>query len=520
MLKKILPAAAAIALFAAPGLAAVTGSHHDLQTWSGGTTQEVCLFCHGVTSTVTNTTDYGAIGDLCVSRCHAGAAGYAASAATIPNRPAVLSEAGALVGPTATLDAVNVNAGYAHGLERGDLYNRYGAGAPLAFDAIGNGLPYAAGPMQCTSCHNVHDYANTPFLQRNLFTGGPAARPSFCEACHTSRGNSWAGGETAPNGEHPTNFGLVLGDSGRTNAERITRYIALDTATTGERIFDVSTPNGTGLSASGSNYVTGGKVSGWGTAVAGSTFGCYTCHSAHMDNNGAPNTPNLILGNGYSVNGEWNPLCVGCHGDVANGLDDPNPGAAASLYYHPVGTTAAAAISNTATHATFPTSTGSFQFAVNLNAIRTIGLQGALADGLSGIAGGATNPGTATTFKPRCTSCHDVHGGINNSQALIDLDGTRDGAYTGSICDRCHDGSGLPDVADNAGQAGEAKLATGQGSHHRTRTTSWAAGTITDADGDSLTMNAPSWAAATTASLGCADCHVFYSDVHQNAHNW
>ena len=226
MLKKVLPLAVAAALAATTGMAAVTASHHDLDTWTGGTTEEVCLYCHGVTSTVTNV-GYGEIGDLCVSRCHLGAAGYAGTADPIPNRPGSISEAGAYIAPVATLDAVNVTDGYAHGLDRNDLYTSFGGGAPLGFDAIGEALPYtdASGTtdMQCTSCHNVHDYTNTPFLQAHLFAGGPGGE-SFCEACHTARGNSWIGGETAPNGEHPVNFALVLGDSGRRDLRHQRRH--------------------------------------------------------------------------------------------------------------------------------------------------------------------------------------------------------------------------------------------------------------------------------------------------------
>ncbi|GAB6063288.1 hypothetical protein [Deferrisoma palaeochoriense] len=509
----LLAGAAAAVLAAASANAAVNGSHHDLSAYQGAT--EVCLYCHGVLDTTAATGNYGNVGELCLSRCHRGGTAYVTTATVVPEIAATLDESGTVVPVSYSVNAVNVTNGFAHGLNPADLLVST-TGAQVTFDAVGQGLPYGtATQLECTSCHNVHDNTNTPFLQLDLFTGGPGGE-SFCEACHTDRGNSWVGGEAAPNGEHPVNFALILNANvgtsagNRTNAERYGRYINLD-----GNIFDVATANGAALNDPAQHYTPGGKVSTWANAAGGETFGCYTCHGVHVPTNDRPGQPNLILRDAVSADGTWNPICVGCHGTDATGVDDPNPGTTA--YYHPVGSAANAGTAGAGNIYTYTTSTGNFSFQVDLSAINAAsgGGQNGIADNVVGIEG--------TTGKPRCGSCHDVHGGINNSMALVDLDGARDGAFTGKICDACHTGVGLPDVADNAGSAGEPA-----NSHHRTRTGDWGTATVTDADGDTLNLdgtNAASWltAADHANGLGCADCHVFPTaggSTHSTAHNW
>jgi hypothetical protein len=496
----------------------VDGSHHDLTAFEPGAT-EVCLYCHGVLDTNIPTGDYGEVGGLCLVRCHDGA-GFVSDQRVIPNRAATIAEDGTPVGLVATVDAVNVTPGYAHGLTKANLLNPATGVGVVSFSGVGAAFPYGTAPasggparIECTSCHNVHDNTNTPFLQTNLFTGGPAGE-SFCEACHTARGNSWVAGEQPPNGEHPVNFGLVLGDvTTRTHAQRRGRYINLDGG-----IFDVATSNGTDLNGVTNQYTVGGKVGGFGAAANGTTFGCYTCHGVHVDLNGTVQQTNLLLRDVTSADGSWNPICVGCHGQQATGLDDANPGLSTSAYYHPAGSTANATTGITGTIYSYVASTGAFSFDVDLGAILDTGIVGGIAENMVGIEQGAGNG------KPRCGSCHDVHGGINNSQVLVDLDGTRDGLFTGKVCDACHTGVGLLDVADNAAGGEPAN------SHHRTRTGDWSTATVTDADTDTLILdgtNSASWLSAAdhTNGLDCADCHVFLKadgsqTIHSTAHNW
>ncbi len=515
-IRNLLAGVAVAVLATASAQAAVNGSHHDLSAYQSAT--EVCLYCHGVLDTTAATGNYGDVGELCLSRCH-NQAGYVSTQDVVPQRAASIAEDGTAIATVYTVDAVNVTNGFAHGLNPADLLEST-TGAQVTFDATGQALPYGtAASIQCTSCHNVHDNTNTPFLQADLFTGGPGGNTSFCEACHTDRGNSWAGSEAAPSGEHPVNFALILGDVGtsqtnRTNGERYGRYINLD----GD-IFDVASANGAALDAPANHYTPGGKVSGFGNAAGGETFGCYTCHAVHVDANGAAWTaPNLILRDAVSADGTWNPICVGCHGDEATGVDDPNPGLQASLYYHPAGSAANAATASSGNIYTYQASTGNFSFDVDLTAINTASSAGqnGISDTVVGIDG--------TTGKPRCGSCHDVHGGIDNSMVLVDLDGTRDGSFTGKVCDACHTGIGLPDVADNSGNAGEPA-----DSHHRTTTADWSGSSISDGAGEDTLLldgaNAASWltGADHANGLGCADCHVFPTgggSTHSTAHNW
>lgn len=549
ILRRALPIALTAGLAASGAWAAVNNSHHDLSSTGWATQTEVCYFCHGVQSTA-DATEYGAVGSLCLIRCHAGLANNPTGGTlAIPNIPKYLLDTGAVTTLGASVTAVNVLDGNAHGLTKTDLWNKYGA----ANVTLGNSpaatanFPYVAGAgsLECTSCHNVHNKANTPFLQSPLFTGSTGAT-SFCQDCHypsgtgtpDGRGNDWNAGEQNPNGDHPVNFGLRLGNvtsPNRVNTERKGRYIQIDAS----GVFD-STTN-TVLQTSGQNYTTGGKISTWTTAAGGGTelFGCYTCHSPHMPQTAAGGGPNLLLRDTVNATtaggavGTWNPLCVSCHGTLANAASadavEQNPGLSTSLYYHPTGPNANPIIGALASNkATYLNSNSTFRFAVDLTRIIAVGNQGTLNDNTSGIEN--------VTYKPRCTSCHDVHGGINNSQALLDLDGTRDGAFTGTFCNACHQND-LPDVNDQQGQAGEVKAdAALAGVHHRTSPSGTnlptgataAAVSYQTADGasDLLSVEGASWSlgAGTPGDmadgLGCVDCHTFNGGVHSTAHNW
>lgn len=532
LMKRLLPVLAA-GMLAGPAMAAVDNSHHDMTAWVGAT--EVCLYCHGVRSTVTNSGNYGEVGELCVARCHSGAGFVAAS--VVPAIPAHVGADGATVAKTDDVRAVNVtDAINAHGLDKADLLSPLDTDGTVLepFNAAGTALPYGgAALLECTSCHDVHNNTNTPFLQANLFRGGPSADRSFCENCHSLRGNNFGGGDgtnnaaLAPNGEHPVNVALTFGDviaanraTGTTNV-RTGRYISFD----GD-VFDVTNVSGSALNPNTAHYNTGGHVGGGATAAndftafaaagdSGKTFGCYTCHSPHVPV--TTGVPHLLLAAPNETNGQFNVLCVGCHGDVAGFADDPNPGLAASLYFHPNGSAANAGVENTTSAAvndyTYANSTGTFSFNVNLNNIMTLTGQ-SISPQSSGI-------NVANGARPRCTSCHDAHGGLAGSMALVDIVGTRDGtAPVGSkICDSCHGPEGLPDQDDNRDVA--ASTSETANVHHRTSGWNLSAATVTDADGDTLNMNAPSWSGTTGADgLGCADCHVFSGGDHSTAHNW
>lgn len=103
------------------------------------------------------------------------------------------------------------------------------------------------------------------------------------------------------------------------------------------------------------------------------------------------------------------------------------------------------------------------------------------------------------------------------------------------VCKQCHNGVGLPNVADisHGGGSGE-----GGNAHHRTRASGALpapGATVTnyvpaeETGANPLTIKAPSWAGAVGSGTGpflglgdlstgmdCADCHVF----NGTAHNW
>jgi len=497
-------------------LAAVNGSHHDLTVFNGAGTNEVCFFCHGIPTTVTLAEEFGNVGQLCVTRCHigGGSGGFATGTEPIPNIPAYGDENGNAVSRSGTYDAVKTASGFAHGLDRTLLLDAATGSNTVAFTAAAQAWPYGNDPdMECTTCHNVHNNANTPFLHADLFTGGPGGE-SFCEACHTNRGNSWITAEQAPTGEHPVNVTLVLNTNvARTLGGRLGRYIAIDTYQS-TNVYDVTTANGTALNAPGTHYITGGKTAGWNAAANGDRFSCYTCHSPHMP--ATTGNSNLILRKNVSTTvaaRQWNPLCIGCHGQTGGAVNtEQNPGTTA--WTHPVGPGAPNMVSAAGNVVTFNNSTGTFTFAVNLARIVSYRGPGSLSGNGVGI--------DTTTFKPRCTSCHDVHGGDNDSMCIADLDGTTNGQMAGAVCYRCHDGVGLADVADNTGSAGELANV-----HHRTDPSENITTSAVDADNDTLTMDPPSWAGVSatgdrfgdlTDGLQCPDCHFGVSNG--TAHNW
>ena len=517
-------AALSVCLAASGALAAVNGTHHDLSpTGTGDQAKEVCYWCHGAKDTAT-VSGYTQIGALCVSRCHGGGtvgANFASGMSdVVPARPNVANDDGSVTAGSQTLSTLSGG----HQFNPSNLLDP--SDGTSVIDISVSGFPYTGGSqIQCTSCHNVHDNTNTPFLRTDLFTGGPTSGRSFCERCHTARGNNFDGAdgtetEAAPNGEHPVNVSLVLGAvNSRTLGGRVGRYIQLDDiGTTNVAEFDVTSANGTALNDPANHYTTGGKVSGFDEAADGDTFGCYTCHVTHLDT-----TSNLVARNTIDNDDatiEWNPLCVSCHGQAAEtgttpvNKNEQNPGL--TNYYHPVGPASNAGTAVSGNIYAYTNSNGTFPFRVNLNAIATYTAPGSL--GAGGVQLGANG-------KLLCTSCHDVHGGASGTMAIIDF------GQSGAVCYVCHDGSGLPDQADNEGtsidtdNSGANAALEAANSHHRTRTSGLSGSTFTDADGDTLNWDAPSWEAAmptgdTFGSLAdglqCPDCHVF----NGTAHNW
>lgn len=201
--KQILVATLAMSLLAAPAFALIAHTKHDLSSGSGntivGTSGEICVYCHtphGATAagiaplwnrttpsptsiyssttldaTITVTSVQNSDAPLCLS-CHDGASLTAA----LNNPP----NAGG-GNPAANLGAVETNLGT-------DLSNDHPVGFDFsAVDASDSEIKtpltapvnFGAGnEMWCSSCHDVHDDTNSPFLVMSN-TGS-----QLCLDCH------------------------------------------------------------------------------------------------------------------------------------------------------------------------------------------------------------------------------------------------------------------------------------------------------------------------------------------------
>jgi len=216
-MKKVLVLAAAALLFAAPAMAAISGTAHDLST-AGAGTDELCVFCHtphgGQTGGIaplwnrSATTTAGSVyqnasltaaaaavtvadvdatdAALCLS-CHDGAS----MNAVLINEPnAATMNYAALGNIPGTSNALLLDG--ANGLSNdhpiGFDYVA-AAGADLELDSKGNveGKPGMAGAltygggndMWCSSCHDVHGVAGVATFLRVSNAGS-----NLCLSCH------------------------------------------------------------------------------------------------------------------------------------------------------------------------------------------------------------------------------------------------------------------------------------------------------------------------------------------------
>lgn len=221
-MKKVLVLAAAVTLFATQAMAAssIIGSKHDLRVGQpggdstyvdqNGTTSQVCVFCHtphgaqttdplwNRTGVVANiTAEYNSVTLDAVSRPGAVDAAVDASDAPLcitchdsnsvvdalgnpPNDGTVLFAGGGF-----GTSALNIDS---------DLSNDHPIGMPYATVATNAGVAEfqtlatvtaaglnfytATNVMWCSSCHDVHDDANAPFLAKSNTASG------LCTTCH------------------------------------------------------------------------------------------------------------------------------------------------------------------------------------------------------------------------------------------------------------------------------------------------------------------------------------------------
>lgn len=209
-MKKVLVLVAALSLFAAPAIAAVSGTAHDLSSIDTGTNTEVCVYCHtphgadisvanaplwnrgttnatgntytgldlevaNATLAVINQTD----APLCLS-CHDGAS-LNAVLNNPPNSGTVTLGANQ-VGANANIGAdlsndhpIGFNYETVQGLDNEIILKGTVEGAAGMTGAVS----YNGGnDMWCSSCHDVHDNTNGAFLRVNN------AGSNLCTTCH------------------------------------------------------------------------------------------------------------------------------------------------------------------------------------------------------------------------------------------------------------------------------------------------------------------------------------------------
>jgi predicted CXXCH cytochrome family protein len=228
------------------------------------------------------------------------------------------------------------------------------------------GFPYTdcTVAMECTSCHNVHDDTNRPFLRQNINV--------VCAYCHTNRhykngvhssgasgggtaAGTWGSGFVGDNnvGSHPVGTDIT----GDVYGAASLIYLPVRTKVQ---------PSGTPAQWSLGGHLTGGSSGG---------VTCVTCHAVHgvekdvadSGNSGLDNAvpvANFLVYAQNAVTGSWtnpgggsqrsvangdtqyNALCEACHGRNADGTPNkpgnynssiyaPNPGGTGK-YSHPI----------------------------------------------------------------------------------------------------------------------------------------------------------------------------------------
>lgn len=261
-----------------------------------------------------------------------------------------------------------------------------------------SGLPYSqSGAIQCTSCHNVHNNMYRPYLARASMSG-------LCDACHPDRyfaavgaANIGLGGDNVS--VHPVSIPMADNASnGPTSLKTVGQM-------------DVRLKNNNNPAPAANGWVLGGKLTEFNTG----NIGCETCHTVHGSAT-VNGVDDLLSINNRSTEASSpsSPLCEGCHlGGAAGGsvgspatVDHPLDNGIGTAFY-PAGTA-------------IPTE---WQRAVS----------GRLDRGASVFttAGGVT--GT-----PRCSSCHDAHGGQGGRSLLRSpVPATAGGEW----CYSCHVGT-------------------------------------------------------------------------------
>lgn len=448
--------AIAVALFAAPtAQAAISGTSHEV-TSGQYSACSMCHIPHGGSGArlwpvppASAANLVGTISTLC-GTCHIAGGTYA----------------GTFVGAVSTTMVYGTES---HGVQMtlGQIPGTSvlaSSGLPYTGDT-GQAAPQSNGGtvMECTSCHNVHDDTNKPFLRASLET--------LCQRCHGNRsyiGGSANQGSTASFASWDNAIRQGANPGSHPVGSNIDNVLASYAPISWPAQATVKKQQGT----TRNQWHLGGHLAG-ATGQAGG-MSCATCHAAHgveADSDdgtftitaAAPTTNMLIIAQGtganegvtggYSVaNGDGsaaNLLCEGCHRGNQGSYTTTwwNPGG--TQYGHPVDAKPSA----------YAGGFGAGNFPANWPKAST----------------------TVNGMDPICESCHSPHPAANSYGTLLAGKGPyilRDGPAL--ICASCHTSS----IAN----------------HHPVRATGGVAGVSYMTSGTNLT---------------CGTCHAGNA-----AHNW
>jgi len=409
---------AALAVAAGPALAAVQGTAH--QTAVGA--QGVCSACHiphggtaggasrlwPVTPTSTATSPVvvvGTVASLCAS-CHLSTGAYSASMSA----------------------AVSDTLAY-HNLGHGGQMTV--ADMPPGNSMASSGLPYVANAtLECTSCHNVHDDVNRPFLRAEM--------DALCSYCHSDRayiGGAGQSGSTAAKGAWGSAFvGNTNPGSHPVGTDVTGNVFGGASPITLAGNFIVAKTGAAGTWSLGGHLA---DNNGTGASTGGVT--CNSCHAVHgIQPDGGTATPPtssfLIVAQSSGTNeGVSGRTIASGDGSVGNGLCEAcHVGPAPTGY---AGTRAVNPGSGAGTH---PVD----DYAALYNAV-----------GDFGAAGVTTNWPEASTASGTvgqaaiCESCHTPHARANIGRAtIVFASGTTITPYilrdtATNICNDCHTGA-------------------------------------------------------------------------------
>ncbi len=444
-------------LCAAPAFGSVLGTAHDQAIGDQGT----CSSCHiphkalgarmwpldmgGYSGA------YGDVGALCYY-CH-GAGGGMVIADTVQN---FVMSAGTDDDLTHGRDALMIPNG----------------------DAVDDTLPHGGNnPFECTTCHNVHDDSNKPFLQDDIDV--------LCSRCHNNRlfvgglpsqtQDAWGDFYGADNpGSHPVGTDVWDDSDAPANSP-------IDMSGSAELTYVYD-------SGPTTHNLGGHLIDGVDNPASGNGITCVTCHAVHgvqLDSIyplGMAPVANLLTidqptANGGSIkNGDGDPrnaLCEACHGTDA--------GATATI-------DASTGVAYTGSLRVNPGST------IGTHPVDDLGAAGSASVGAfpAGWPVGSA-AGTNVSPAPICESCHTPHPNANSGRASIFtasgthiLRGSEDDTSVDYVCTKCHT------FAEGAG-------------HHPSNVAMPEAGPIAD----SLIGNRD-------GTLTCGDCH----EAGSGAHNW